>query len=105
MLFKKYGRKLSLNQGKLESFVKFLSLSTDFQKHLGGHLAPSSHCSILIETPLVSEADQENDLSITPILLEIIDIYDNDYRSIIDIDFHETFCTPNFENKRLCSHL
>ncbi len=31
-------------------FVNFFSLSTDFWKYLWGHLAPSSHCTILIET-------------------------------------------------------
>jgi hypothetical protein len=43
----------------------------DFQVHmmhiiryLGGVLAPSSHCSILIETPLAGKASQENNLSI-----------------------------------------
>ncbi len=44
--------------------VKFLSSSNEFQRYLVGHLAPSSHCSILIETPLASEACRENDLSI-----------------------------------------
>jgi len=35
-------------------FVIFLSLSNDLQKYSGGHLAPSSHCSILIETTIGS---------------------------------------------------
>ncbi len=47
--------------------VKFLSLSKDFQKYLKGHLAPSSHCSILIETPMAGKAGYENDMSIAPI--------------------------------------
>ncbi len=32
-------------------FANFLCLSNDFQEYLSDHLAPSSHCSILIETP------------------------------------------------------
>jgi hypothetical protein len=34
---------------------------------LGGHLAPSSLCSILFETPLAGKAGWENDQSIAPI--------------------------------------
>jgi len=34
--------------------------------HLGGHLAPSSHCSILIDTPLAGKAIWGNDLSVAP---------------------------------------
>ncbi len=37
-------------------------------RYLGSALAPSSHCSILIETTLSSEAGQENDLSIAPVV-------------------------------------
>jgi hypothetical protein len=33
---------------------------------LGAFLAPSSHCSILIETTLASKAGKENDLSLAP---------------------------------------
>ncbi len=36
-------------------------------KYLVGHLSPSSHCSILIETFRAGEAGLENDLSIGPI--------------------------------------
>ncbi len=36
-------------------FVEFLSLFNDFWKYLGGHLAPSSPCSILMETPIPSK--------------------------------------------------
>jgi len=50
----------------IPEFVKFFNLWDDLQKYLGGHLAPSSHCSILIVTPLVSKAIQENNLSIAP---------------------------------------
>jgi hypothetical protein len=35
-------------------------------RYLRDVLAPSRHCSILIETPLVGNADWENDLSIVP---------------------------------------
>jgi len=35
-------------------------------RYLGGVLAPSSHCSILIETPLAGKDYWENDLSIAP---------------------------------------
>ncbi len=48
-------------------FVEFLSLLHDFQKYLGGHLAPSSHSNILIKTPLAGKAGWENDLSVAPI--------------------------------------
>jgi len=44
-------------------FVKFLSLSKDFQKYLEGHLAPSSHSGILIETCMSGKAGWSNDLS------------------------------------------
>jgi hypothetical protein len=37
-------------------FVKFLSLSNDFQKYIGGHPAPSGHSGILIETCLSGKA-------------------------------------------------
>jgi hypothetical protein len=47
-------------------FIKCMSFSNDFQKYQRGHLAPSSHCSILIEITLASKAGQENDLSIAP---------------------------------------
>jgi hypothetical protein len=50
--------------------VKCLSSLNDFQKYLGGHLAPSSHFSILIE--LDWKASYENDLSIAPAFLCII---------------------------------
>jgi hypothetical protein len=33
-------------------FVNFLSLLNYFHKYLVGQIAPSSYCSILIETPL-----------------------------------------------------
>jgi hypothetical protein len=47
-------------------FVKFLSLFNLKIMLLGSHLAPSSHCSILIENPLTSKANQENNLSRAP---------------------------------------
>ncbi len=34
--------------------------------YLEGILAPYSHCSILIETPMVSKAGRDNDVSIVP---------------------------------------
>ncbi len=38
------------------NFFKFFSLPNDFMKYFGGHLAPSRHCSILIETLLANKA-------------------------------------------------
>ncbi len=52
--------------GKLR-FLKFLSSPNNFSKYLVGHLAPSSHCSILIVTPRLAKAGWENDLSIPQI--------------------------------------
>ncbi len=37
-----------------------------YNKILKGVLAPSSHCSILIQTPMAGKAWQKNDLSIAP---------------------------------------
>jgi hypothetical protein len=36
------------------------------KRYFRGVLATSSHCSILIETPLAGEASWENDLSVAP---------------------------------------
>ncbi len=45
-----------------------------YNEVLGCVLPPSSHCSILIKTPLASKAGQDNDLSITPMcLINLID--------------------------------
>ncbi len=47
--------------------VKFLSSLNDFQKYLGGHGAPSSHCCFFIKTSLASKAGWENDMSIAQV--------------------------------------
>ncbi len=55
-------------QGLFQHHLEFKEVHTILDKiqYLGGVLAPSSHCRILIETPLVREASRENDLSIAP---------------------------------------
>ncbi len=57
--------------------------------YLGGVLAPLSHCSMLIETPLAVEAGQENDLSIAPVLtmdsIKILIIISNSFL-VLDIN-------------------
>ncbi len=60
------GSKLYYTLIKGPKFVKFEFLKQKIS-YLEGHLAPSSHCSILIEIPLASEASSENDLSKAPI--------------------------------------
>jgi cAMP phosphodiesterase len=40
-----------------------------YSKVLWGHLAPSSHCSILIEISLGGKASQENDLSLALLII------------------------------------
>jgi hypothetical protein len=42
--------------------------------YLGGVIAPSSHCSILIETPLTGIGGWENDMSITLNKFDLVEI-------------------------------
>ncbi len=53
----------------LAKLVKFWVCQTHIKTYLTGDLAPYNHCTILIEIPLSSKADQKNDLGIAPMHL------------------------------------
>jgi hypothetical protein len=79
-------------------FVKFFSLSNSKIAYFGGHVPQSSHCSLLIETPLVSQTSWENDLSIAPIAIMDFDNLKNLNSSHIT----GLVISLNFRNLQIC---
>ncbi len=56
----------------VKRFYKSYENLIQMPKYLEVHLAPSSNCSILIDTPLADKAGWENYTSIAPMKLRII---------------------------------
>ncbi len=72
LISRERSRKVVKEVFAVKCFYKSYKNLIQTPKYLGVHLAPSSHCSILIDIPLSDKAGWENDLSIAPIKLRII---------------------------------